>query len=95
MWNFKSSVAWGLLKQTASFTSYRLGVFLGIAASYALLAWLGWFVGVAITRGAMNNGASFNTIITLGRTMPPLFILMFCGSLGVGMWPTRQQRSND
>ncbi len=90
MWNFKSSLAWGLLKQTAAFTGYRLGVFLGIAACYALLAWIGHIIGVAITRGAMQGGASFGTVIALARTMPLLFILMLCGSMGVGMWFLRK-----
>ncbi|MFY0635763.1 MAG: hypothetical protein JXQ91_18280, partial [Vannielia sp.] len=90
MWNFKSSLAWGLLKQTAAFTGYRLGVFLGIALCYALLAWIGHVVGMAIVRGAMLNGAGFGTVVALARTMPLLFILLFCGSLGAGMWFLRK-----
>lgn len=90
MWNFKSSLAWGLLKKTAAFTGYRAGIFLGIALCYALLAWIGSIIGVAITRGAMNNGADFATIIALARTMPPLFMILLCGSLGIGMWFLRK-----
>ncbi|SIO01763.1 hypothetical protein [Vannielia litorea] len=91
MWNFKSSLAWGLLKQTAAFTGYRLGVFLGIATCYALLAWIGWIVGRTIAGQAIAyGGASLSTGIALWNSLPPLFILLFCGSLGIGMWFLRK-----
>ncbi|MDF1873171.1 hypothetical protein, partial [Vannielia sp.] len=88
--DFKPALSWGLLRQTAGFTAYRLGVFLGIAATYAVIGWLGWLLGWGITKGAQSAGADFNTYSILLITLRPLFLLLFTAGFGIGLFFLRK-----